>query len=207
MKIAEHYGLDYIELQEPMRKLTKNAEAWHDYFADSVHPNSRGHQFYFDHIQAFLDSKSDDSFVRNSRIPDAYLPCVYNAPKIVPADQLLQHPAWTKTTYKDAKHWDGVKIDRYLHCNTVEVPATFQFTGHTFGLYHLVRSDCGKLQITVDDQEYVQDGYFDCDGDFVSFFNIYDLPYGEHTVTIKILKESNPKSIGVTAGIYGFLID
>ena len=207
IKIAKHYGLDYIELQEPMRELTKDAALWDDYFVDAVHPNPRGYQFYFDHIQAFLDSQPDNYFVRNEKIPDTYLPSSYNLPRIFPAVQLLKHPIWTETTYRDIKHWDSVYINRYLHCNTIEAPVSFSFTGHTFGLYHLVRNDCGKLLITIDNQEHILDCYYNCDGDFVSFFNVYDLCKGKHEVTIKLLSEHNPNSIGITAGIFGFLID
>ncbi len=206
-KIAEHYGLDYIELQEPMRKLTKNAELWDEYFVDSVHPNSRSHRFYFDHIKAFLDSKADSELVRTAPIPARYMAPVYKNPHITDAGELLNAPVWTRTTYRDFKYWDSVYIHNYLHCNTPNVPVSFTFTGHTFGLYHLVRNDCGKLQIIVDGTEYVQDCYYNCDGDFVTFFNLYKLEEGAHTVSIMLLPEANEKSIGITAGICGFLID
>lgn len=206
-KIADHYGLDYIELQEPMRKLTRNAEIWSEYFVDSVHPNNNGHKFYFDHIKAFLDNKADDELVRTAPMPAHYVAPIYKKPQVIDAQTLLQSPVWTRTTYRDFKYWDSVYIHNYLHCNTPNVPVAFTFTGHTFGLYHLVRNDCGKLQITVDDIDHVLDCYYNCDGDFVSFYNIYDLPQGEHTVTITLLPEHNENGIGITAGLYGFLID
>lgn len=206
-KIAEHYGLDFIELQEPMREKTRNAEIWSDYFVDSVHPNSRGYQFYFERIKAFLESKSDAELTRTSPIPEHYIAPIYTAPRMVEASELLKNPIWTRTTYRDVKYWDSVYIYNYLHCNTPGVPAEFTFTGHTFGLYHLVRNDCGKLRITVDGTEHILDCYYNCDGDFVSFFNLYDLEQGEHTVSITLLDEHNEKGIGITAGIYGFLID
>lgn len=206
-KIAEHYGLDFIELQEPMRKLTKNAEIWSEYFVDAVHPNSRGHKFYFDHIKAFLDSKADSELIRTAPIPEHFIAPIYTAPRLVDAAELLKKPIWTRTTYRDVKYWESVYIYNYLHCNTPGVPVEFTFTGHTLSLYHLVRNDCGKLKITVDGEDHIQDCYYNCDGDFVAFFNLYHLKQGAHTVSITLLEEANERSIGVTAGIYGFLID
>lgn len=206
-KIAEHYGLDYIELQEPMRELTNNAEKWIEYFVDAVHPNSRGYKFYFDHIKAFLESKADGQLVRNAPVPAHYVAPIYKNPQVIDAETYLQSPIWTRTTYRDIKYWDSVYIHNYLHCNTPNVPVAFTFTGHTFGLYHLVRNDGGKLKITVDGTDHILDTYYNCDGDFVSFFNLYDLGQGEHTVSITLLSEHNEHSIGITAGIYGFLID
>ena len=206
-KIADHYGLDCIELQEPMRELTKNAEIWSEYFVDAVHPNNQGHKFYFDHIKAFLESKTDAELTRTAPIPAHFVAPIYTDPKMVDAGQLLKHPAWTRTTYRDFKYWDSVYIHNYLHCNTPGVPVEFTFTGKTFSLYHMVRNDCGKLKITVDGTDYIQDCYYNCDGDFVVFFNLYHLEQGEHTVSITLLPEANEHSIGITAGICGFLID
>ena len=207
IKIAEHYGLDYIELQEPMRHLTKNAEIWSEYFVDAVHPNNRGHKFYFDHIKAFLENKADSQLTRTESIPACYLNPIYKNPQVIDAEKLMQSPIWTRTTYRDFKYWDSVYIHNYLHCNTPNVPVSFTFTGHTLGLYHMVRNDCGKLHITVDGEEHILDCYYNCDGDFVTFFNLYKLEEGEHIVSIMLLPEHNEKSIGITAGIYGFLVD
>lgn len=206
-KVAKHYGLDNIELQEPMRELTRNAEIWSEYFVDAVHPNNQGHKFYFDRIKAFFESKSDEELIRTAPMPEHMVAPIYTAPKVVDAGEYIQSPLWTRTTYRDFKYWDSVYIHNYLHCNTPGESVEFTFTGHTFGVYHMVRNDCGKLQITVDDIDHVLDCYYNCDGDFVSFYNIYDLPQGEHKVTIKLLEERNERSIGITAGLYGFLID
>lgn len=209
-KIAAHYGLPVIDCQAAVKcRLKDNLDRWNELLADDVHPSSEGHALYFETIRQYLEENRSTVFLKDLILPEPLVEQVYYQPVIADAQECLAgQPGWQLAEYEDCKRSDAANVNEMMLAEEPGTTAAFDFVGSTFGIYHLVRSDCGRLEIQIDGRpKETLECYYNCGGDFVSFYNKYRLPFGKHHVSLKISEERHPAATGYKVGITGFLID
>ena len=209
-KIAAHYGLPVIDCQAAVKCLVKdNMDRWSELLADDVRPSSAGHALYFETIRQYLEENHSTVFLKELTLPEPLVEQAYYQPVIADAREVLAGQAgWKEAAYEDCKRSEAANVHQMLLAEEPGVTAEFDFVGGTFGIYHLVRSDCGRLEIQIDDRpKETLECYYNCGGDFVSFYNKYRLPFGKHHVLLEISRERHPAATGNKVGITGFLID
>ena len=209
-KVADHYHLPVIDCQAAVRvKLRDDLQRWGELFVDDVHPSSAGHQLYFETIRNYLNQhRKDVFFTDRGLLPEPLVPIAYYHPNLLDAGDCIKiRPDWKEMPYQDVKRAEVANVNKMQFTDKPGAAAEFDFYGESFGIYHLVREDCGKLLIRIDEEPAeVLDCYYQCSGDFVSFYNKYHLGFGKHHVSITVGKDKNQASSGYSIGIAAFLI-
>lgn len=208
-KIADFYHIPSLNLQQKVKTALENHEfSWEECFVDEVHPSTRGHRFYADEIISFLTKNWFSCFASEPILPaEPLVPLRYFHPCIISSTDYSWSEEWQQQDYQDNKRCPVANVNLAAFSKTVGSSFQIEFYGSSFGLYHYVAGDCGTLVIEIDDlPAEILDCYYNCGGDFVSFYNKYHLPFGKHHATLTIREQKNPNSTGHLVGIAGFLI-
>ncbi|MGG7153523.1 SGNH/GDSL hydrolase family protein, partial [Clostridium neonatale] len=94
-----------------------------------------------------------------------------------------------------------------VNCN-IDDTIVFKFKGKHLAMMNLLSRDGGRLVCQLDEEYgFYIDLFMDSDGYFNTTINVNNLENTDHTLTMVIDKDRNPKSLGNKVVIGGFLID
>lgn len=209
-KVADYYNIPSIDLQGEVSRLIASGERqWSELFVDTAHPSNLGHSLYADIIRRELSENWERYFSHNITLPqDTLARPVYSFPYIRDYSTVCWPAGWKEITIDDCKHIDAANIKKAMSSSRAGESVSFSFCGRHFGLYHYVGYNAGRLKITVDDLPAdIFDCYYNCSGEYVSFYCKPGLKDGEHTVTLEIDDSRNPASADSYVSIAGFLVD
>jgi lysophospholipase L1-like esterase len=208
-KVARHYNVPSINLQEHIKSLVDNSVySWDELFADEVHPNDIGHQVYYQYIVESMEKDWGKYFGSNPIAVPGLASYTFCLPRMVGFEDVRLKGNWEIKSIEDRyKHIDRMKIESVLLSEEPGSLLEMSFFGSHIGLYHLLDRHCGVCSITIDDEEEViKDFFYKTDNEFVSFFSRFGLTNGEHKLKIEVLKSKNPQSMGNIIAIAKFLI-
>ena len=209
-KVARHYQIPSIDIQEYMRSIIENGlYSWDDLFADDVHPNDKGHELYSQYIINRLE-KDWSRYFTPGHCPDKKLgKCGFGFPRIVGFDGAMFSGEWRFTRALDG--W--INIDPAINQSVLMSRSpgstiTLPFYGRCIAVYHYISRDSGICAVRIDDEvETRKDFFYDTDGELISFYSRFDLDEGKHNIRIEVFDEKNERSKDYVLAIAGFMID
>ncbi len=198
--LAEHYGFFSIDIGAVLAARVQYLidqgkdplEAWKFYTADTVHPNEVGYRIYADEIErTLLPVLTGDG---------TYTPYELSTPTGGVMDAFLFDAH--KLTDSTFKRCEDSLSGRYPHTVVGDVGDTlsYTFTGTDIGIYMGIYADSGMIAYSIDGGEWREKDTWD---HYALRFNracsdmlAKDLPYGEHTLKIRVLEKKNEQSKG-----------
>ena len=189
VKAASHYGVPAIDFGTPLYERVKaEGVPYSAYAPDELHPGDNGYAVMAEYLIGKLEAMLDvcpEALVPHE-MPEKLCERASEVGDIIPADQLRA------LEMKGGFYYNPEPNDRFggfieTTCGGAEF--TFKFTGIGVGFYR-VGGDCGAdLLVSIDGGDFVINETWD---KYVRSFHrlaaavvTKDLPYGEHTVTIK----------------------
>ncbi|WP_294379453.1 SGNH/GDSL hydrolase family protein [uncultured Clostridium sp.] len=204
-KVAYFYNLPVIDVQDEVwRKIGNREITWTKISIDNLHPNDKGHELYYEIIKNSLE-KID---LEQIKIRIDYR--VINRYKFI--NPLLIEHSNKQIEYYGKWKEDDYNLNNKFRCGAVSCNigdgVIFKFKGKHLAMMNLMSRDSGRLACQLDEKYgFYVDLFMDSDGHFDTTININNLENTEHTLTMIIDKERNPKSSGNKIVIGGFLID
>ncbi len=196
-KIAAHYGLAFIDVQDGMDALMGeanigvNTERDSLYRPDNVHPVEKGYDFYTRYI---LQNLSGESFKKPSGEPLNENFCKFSG-KFINAKELTSVGNWV--SYGIEGNWNEKNLGRggcgIMSADT-NASLSFKFKGTAFMLCYRLGRNFGKMVFSLDGKEEVHDLYYETDNQPVTGISRFELEDTEHTITVRPLGEKNEKS-------------
>ena len=195
-KIAEHYGLCFIDVQEGMDKIMGEAAPAVNiardalFRPDNTHPVEAGYDFYTEYIKSNL---GEESFAKPYGEPIRADFCTFSG-KFVNAEKFARTGEWIPYGEGD---WDEKNLGRSgsgLMSASADSSLSFEFFGKAFMLCYRLGRNFGKMSVTLDGKEEIIDLYYETDNQPVTGFSRFDLADTAHTLVIKPLGEKNEKS-------------
>lgn len=206
--VMHHYGIPQIDVGEILRtRILAEGCDWKTYTEDNVHPNDQGYAIYADAVTAFLGERLLD------REASALTPKQIPSP-IGTTERMGAHlaDAWEAANGEWTRAEESL-CGRYPHYIEATVPGatlTYRFTGRAVGIYMMLAKDSGDLLFSIDGGEEESVRTWDS---YCLRFNragrhlMYDaLPFGEHTLTLRVADTKAEQSEGHTVRIGAFLI-
>ena len=221
IEVANHYGLQYIDMGIPMQELmtargaANESEGTYYYTVDNLHPSSIGYGIYFKELKKVLEQRLVNEPVYTSaktnhvsKFPGYLNSTLWLNPSIITASSLtatgsdIQLSSACRTvlygTSKTQMKNVDVTADSYLISGT-DSKITFEFTGTTFsGIFYMTKSGV-NMDYTIDGgakKNFTIDKgaylQFQMNPHTQLFVIEQELPYGKHTVEITF----NPTSDG-----------
>ena len=188
-KVAEHYGLKFIDLQDPLeRELAAQGREWKSLMSDDVHPNEAGHRFYAKCIAEALEPlvRAAEHGTSAGRRP---LPSPLSAKRLILDGEMVSlsespRDGWT-TASSVGKWWD--KFMTGVLQAPKERPARYviPFRGTAAGLFYPMDPAYGHFYASVDGrepQELNPGARFGYESRILG----KDLVPGEHTITVVV---------------------
>ena len=219
VKIAESYGIPYVDMGIPMQKLmserghANEAEGNYYYTTDNLHPSGIGYGIYFEQIKALLEENLVNSAVYYPEKRDyaKNMPAQLNRslwlePKIIPASEFTLSGTTSKWsglnssmfgTSKTAQSSFAVTSDSFF-ARGEDAAAEFTFEGTSFGLIFGMNSSGFDIDYQIDGHGWKK---AQVDEELLSFQKYahnqififeQELAYGTHKVELKF----NPTSDG-----------
>jgi len=203
-KIAYFYNLPVIDVQDAVwRKIGNREITWTKISIDNLHPNDKGHGLYYEIIKKELEKIELEKIeIRiDSRVISKYR--FMNPVLIEHSNENIEYYGkWREETYNlNNKFKYGAVSDN------VGDAIIFKFKGKHLAIMNLLSRDGGRLKCQLDEYSFYIDLYSESDGKFDTNIEFKDLENTEHTLTMVIDKDRNPKSSGNKIVIGGFLID
>ncbi len=196
-KIAAHYGLHFIDVQEGMDTLMGeanigiNTERDSLYRPDNVHPVEKGYDFYTEYI---IENLSSESFRKPFAEPLNKDFCKFSG-KFINAKELTSVGNWTP--YGIEGNWNERNLGRSgcgLMSEDTNAFISYKFKGTAFMLCYRLGRTFGKMAFTLDGKEEIFDLYYETDNQPVTGISRFDLEDTEHIITVRPLGEKNEKS-------------
>jgi lysophospholipase L1-like esterase len=220
VSVAEHYGIQYIDMGIPMQKLMTERGASQEsagkyyYTVDNLHPSSIGYGIYFDEICEVLTERlkdePDSSPVKIDHAetsPEPMNDGLWTRPTVITA-------SWLASSGKNIKKFTGcnntmygmsrdkmqsvaVTPDSYF-INGTDAKINFEFTGTTFSVILYMNPNGVNMDYTIDGESKnftIDKGAwvaFQCYNHTQLFVVEQNLPYGHHKVELTF----NPTSGG-----------
>ena len=233
VEVAEHYGIQYIDMGIPMQELmtargAANESAGNYYYTvDDLHPSSIGYGVYFEEIKKVLENAliNDTPVIKEktnylSKVPK-YInerlwlnPTILTTPSLTATGNDITRSSSPLTlgflgTSKTQVQNVAITPDFYQISGT-DAKITFEFTGTTFSGIFYMTSDGVNMDYTIDGGEKknfaIDNGatlQFQCFPHTQLFVIEQDIPYGNHKVELTF----NPTSSGkVNIGLGGIAI-
>ncbi len=218
--VAEHYGINSIDLAREVTDRIRAGEFnWKDDFKD-LHPSPFGHEVYARSIRAFLDKAFTEAGTMKGRSPRKRLsrpldPFSYVGGRYRPVTEAsdLQGfhvlDAWQPTDgYPIRKQYVGIPA---LESDSAGASLALTFRGKAVGLCLDAGPDAGII-------EYDIDGKWKGRRDlFTQWSHMLHLPWyilledelpeGEHKLRVRIAPEKNPKSKGHALRVLHMLVN
>lgn len=204
-KIAYFYNIPIIDVQDVVwRKIGNRETTWTKISIDSIHPNDNGHELYYQIIKEELGNIDfkEIKIKIDCRVISKYK---FMNPILIEHDdkQIEYYGSWSEETYNlnDKFKYGAVSYN-------VDNIVVFKFKGKHLAMMNLLSRDGGKLLCELDEEyRFYIDLFRDSDAYFDTTINLSNLDNTQHTLTMVIDKEKNPKSTGDKVVIGGFLID
>ena len=219
VKIAESYGIPYVDMGVPMQALMTERGAANEgagtyyYTTDNLHPSGIGYGVYFEQIKALLEKNLINSGVYSTtpKNHEANMPTQINRslwlyPRIIPAKEF--------TLSGNTARWSGLNSSMFGTSKTLQssvsvtedsffargedARAEFTFTGTSFGLVFGMNTSGFNIDYQIDGHGWKN---ATVDTELLSFQKYahtqifvfeQELAYGEHKVELKF----NPTSDG-----------
>lgn len=216
--IAKHYRLPFINLSEEVfRRIDAREFTWEDDFID-LHPSPFGHQLYFRTIRRMFEMSSPRKLPKKIRLPE--MPEPIDPLNYANGIYVSVHEANIKNGFRIDPSWkpsDEAKTRKGF----VEVPmlvssepgSTFElsFEGDAVGLAIVSGPDAGMIRYSVDG------GKAESKDLFTQWSKSLHLPWylmlrdglgqGKHTLTVTLLEDHNPKSVGSACRVVYLLVN
>ncbi|MBO5007119.1 MAG: SGNH/GDSL hydrolase family protein [Clostridia bacterium] len=196
-KIAAHYGIEFIDVQEGMdafmgeANIGVNTERDSLYRPDNVHPVEKGYDFYTKYI---LQHLSGESFRKPSAEPLDNDFCNFSG-KFINAKELTSVGDWTP--YGSDGSWNEKNLGRGgcgLMSADKNASLSFKFKGTAFMLCYRLGTNFGKIAFELDGKEDIYDLYYETDNQPVTGISRFGLDDAEHVISVRPLGEKNEKS-------------
>jgi sialidase-1 len=218
-RVAGHYNLGVINLaKEVTDRINAGEFNWKDDFKD-LHPSAFGQEVYFNSMKTFLNDcyKSTD-FSATSK------PIILSQP--IDVFSYYRGDYFSVRNTKSLKNWrleetwkpsDGVSTRKQyvdipaLVCSEVGGEFMLDFTGTAVGICIASGPDTGVLEFSIDGKKYPK---LDLYTQWSSFLHLPwylmlddQLKDKKHTLTVRVSKDKNPKSLGNACRIFYFLVN
>ena len=202
LTLSHHYRIPAIDVGNPLHYAVIRAGGdFHTYTTDTVHPNDAGYAIYTKTITEQLAK-----WFGETAVPD------------MPAKVVLPEPLCPVLDLDarmiDCGALDNLRADgfslveesmcgrypRYFAGTHPGDTFSFTFTGKSAGFYWMLAKDAGDVVVTVDDGAEkplrAWDHYCKAFNRAGPCFFAHDLPYGTHTVTVRIAEGKAEESEG-----------
>ena len=204
-KIAYFYNLPVIDVQDAVwRKIGNREITWTKISIDNLHPNDKGHELYYEIIKEELEKINLEEIEMkiDYRVISKYK--FINPSLIEHSNKKIEYYGkWTEDVYNLNNKFKYGAVS-----NTIGDTVIFKFKGKHLAMMNLLSRDGGKLVCQLDEKYgFYIDLFMESDNHFDTTININNLENTEHTLTMVIDKDRNPKSSGNKIVIGGFLID
>ena len=219
VKVAENYGIPYVDMGIPMQKLMTEKGASNEsagtyyYTTDNLHPSGIGYGVYFEQIKKELTKHLIDSAVysatpknRTETLPEQMNRSLWLEPKIIPASEFVLSGTTSKWsglnssmfgTSRTAQSSAVVTSDSFF-AKGEDATAEFTFTGTSFGLIFGMNTSGFNIDYQIDGHGWKN---ATVDTELLSFQKYahtqififeQELAYGKHKIELKF----NPTSDG-----------
>ena len=215
-KVAAHYNVNSINwAKEVAARIQAKEFTWEKDFKD-LHPSPFGHGIYANSLITFLKNEFNNVHpLIHRKLPTPLDPFNYSNGRYVSIQQAI-----TLNGFALIDKWtpnDGVGTRKQY----VNVPAliatepgstlTFKFTGKAIGICITSGPDAGIVEYDIDGKIKGKKELFTQWSQMLHlpWYVILEdeLPIGQHTLTLKIASENNPKSKGHAVRIQQFLVN
>ncbi len=211
VKVAEEYGIPYVDMGVPMQTLmtergaSNEADGTYYYTVDNLHPSAKGYEVYFGEIKKLLTANLYEDAVYYApkynyaeNMPSQINRSLWLEPAIIPASEF--------TVSGTVNKWTGLSSQMYGTTTTssavsvtpdsifikgTDAQASFTFTGTSFGLIFGMNSSGFDIDYQIDGHGWKK---AEVDEDLLSFQKYahtqlivfeQELAYGEHTIELK----------------------
>lgn len=204
-KIAYFYNLPVIDVQDAVwRKIGNREITWTKISVDNLHPNDNGHKLYYEIIKDEFEKINLEEIKMkiDYRVISKYK---FINPSLIEHSnkQVEYYGNWTEDIYNLNNKFKYGAVS-----NSIGDTVVFKFKGKHLAMMNLLSRDGGKLACQLDEKYgFYIDLFMESDNHFDTTININNLENTEHTLTMVIDKDRNPKSSGNKIVIGGFLID
>jgi len=204
-------GIPQIDIGEALReKVMLSGGDWLAYTRDTVHPLDNGYRVYMDVIESKLGELLD-------KASDASLPAVRSlpSPMVREGSRIGAHmePARETTQMRGFVRVEKSLCGRYpdyIEATKPGAELTYTFTGSRIDLYWMMAKDSGDLVYSIDGGEEKTLSAWDhyC----LSFDRANSaalasgLPYGEHTLRLRVSDSHREESTGFAIRIGAYLV-
>ncbi len=210
--VAETYGLGSINFAlQVSRDLAKEKYDWEKF--GGVHPAVFGCRLYAEWIDRFFAAAKAGKRIKKYSLIPAIDRFSYANGRILAVSQAKADdawscsvPEWDKVPGKKRSYYTNKKI---LHSAMPGAELTLDFTGHAIGFLTTAGEDAGMVEFSIDGAPFKTVDTYRND-----YSKILHYPYvvmladelsdGDHTLTLRVAKESNPASCGQAIRIFGF---
>ena len=199
-KVAAHYGIPSVPVAISLCEAMGDETHYADFMTDGVHPNNKGHRVYAEAIVGALET-AEFSFPA----PAPLYPIVSEHPTMVTAEGELFFEGWKKSY----NSFFG-KFSTYFYAHVPGTELCYEFDGGVIGIYNSIEKDSGNFEFSVDGGAWEKRTTWDVYA--LQFNRVHytilkdDLPYGHHTLRLRVSSEQPEKSEGTYIRIGAFLV-
>ncbi|MBQ9083549.1 MAG: SGNH/GDSL hydrolase family protein [Clostridia bacterium] len=195
-KLAEKYGLQYIDVKQGMDERLGpadpgvNTERDSMFAKDNIHPSDKGYGFYADYVRSQM---TGDSF-RKPYCPEPSPDCARLTGRFINATDMEATGAWEKTGEGD---WNARNYGRKgssMVSRDPEGALVCEFSGTVMMPVLRIGRTYGRMALTLDGVTTEYDLYYETDHQPVTPAWRFDLPDGLHRLEFRPLGAKNEKS-------------
>ncbi|MBO7385209.1 MAG: SGNH/GDSL hydrolase family protein [Clostridia bacterium] len=217
MAANEYYGVPQIDMGEALRhrvlaegSARADENDWLRYTTDTCHPNDAGYALYAgivrEHLQNWFDA------AKLPAAPVMHAPGPLMAPENHHLDARMEDCSKAEADGSWTLKEESLcgRYPRYLECTKPGGTLRFRFTGRRIDLYWMMAKDSGDALCKVDDGPETALSSWDS---YCKRFDrtnaacaAKDLPFGEHTLTLRLSPVHAEESDGTALRIAAFLI-
>lgn len=200
--LSHHYGIPSIDVGNPLHyAVLREGGDFHRYTTDTVHPNDAGYALYTktitEHFEKWFDETTVPDTLTKAVLPDPLCPVLDLDARMLDCSVL---DALSTNGFIIMEETLCGRYPRYFAGSKPGDTFSFTFTGKTAGFYWMLAKDAGDVIVTVDGGEEKMlrawDHYCKSFNRAGPSFFARDLPYGNHTVTVKIADSKAEESDG-----------
>lgn len=218
--VAEHYGVNSIDLAREVTERIRAGEFnWKDDFKD-LHPSPFGHEVYARSIRAFLDkaftqARGEKGQKSRKRLPPPLDPFSYAAGRYLPVTDardlngFRMLDSWQPTDgYPTRKQYVGIPA---VASDSAGASFSLRFQGRAVGLCLDAGPDAGIIEYSIDGKWQGRKDLFTQWSHMLHlpWYVILEdeLPKGEHLLRVRIATDKNPKSKGHALRVLHLLVN